>query len=238
MKAARQLCGSAMWRCVPICAGVLLIVQAGHAASELSSTFDHDREDWVVVDWNTPVPGGGIAATYEANYDAGGGSPGGCVWFSDTGPDFWLFAAPGKYLGNMLDYLGAVVSLDLATSVDDGASSLLYLRSSDYMLTSWSEAVPTYFEHFEVTLDAGPDWTHMWEMEPDGTWGDFVGTPTHDDFVAVLADLVGMYVSGDHHDGGEVTNLDNFILTPEPATLALLALGGLSIMLRRRRNSR
>ncbi len=83
----------------------------------------------------------------------------------------------------------------------------------------------------QVSLDVVTDasaW-RMLEVDP-GTSLSLGATASSD--LAGTVDAVGVFME---IDGAGLVRLDDFIVTPEPATLALLALGGFGLLARRRR---
>ncbi len=64
-----------------------------------------------------------------------------------------------------------------------------------------------------------------------GIWDDFVGTWNADSTSATIK----IIDTNTAHDGNDFA-LDDISFTPEPATLSLLALGGLAVLKRRRRS--
>ena len=132
-----------------------------------------------------------------------------------------MFGAPSKFLG---DQSGAAsLSYDLNYPVGN-----LDYKPVDIMLT---DAATRLLWLSNPTLALGPGFTHVEVgLAPSANWhlGSTGGpTPTAADFQTVLANLTGLYISGEYTIGLiETPGLDNVKLSvPEPATMILAVVG-------------
>jgi len=92
--------------------------------------------------------------------------------------------------------------------------------------------LPVATGHLDVFLNGAGVGTILGSGQPTGVWNDASFSVTDPDLLGLLQTEL-KFVYDDTASGSEIY-LDNIILTPEPATLSLLALGGL-LALRRRR---
>lgn len=183
---------------------------ASAQAQNVSSTFDTDADNWLVVD--TPDPGPGtppqILATYTPTYFASGGDPGGYISIVDPtqGPTFYWYAPP-KFLGDQGAYYGKRLSFDIA---DSGGSS--YFMAPDvilvgagltleYALNASDYPINEGFVHVAVPLNEV-----RWTDATDGT------SATATQMQAVLAQLGTLMIRGEYLDGPDTGSLDNVTL--------------------------
>ena len=126
------------------------------------------------------------------------------------------------------------------TAAGDYGTDLYYGSATVIYRTDVSEALPTadLFSEFDGSFLAFDRWGYfggylyapldknIYRILPDGSWGEPFATYTdnvHD--LAFAKDGLALYV----------TVGDNIIvITPEPATLGLLVIGGLALLKRRR----
>ena len=204
---------------VAACAVLAVSVpSAGGIITPVGSTFDTGLDGWA-----TNNPG-------EVSFSAGGGNPGGYCRFDDgsTGSAFILHAG-GKFSGDW--------------SALDGAGAIVY----DHKIFSVG-ASPSFLPYEAVLLGAGGQ-ARWYGATPTGTtpWTT-VTVPLvssawslgGSNWAGILSNVTLLMLRIEQVDdpGGvmvpDSAGIDNVWLIPEPASLALLALGGLALTRRRR----
>jgi len=184
-------------------------------ATPIISTFDSGPEGWVQLETGGhagPSPYKMLNA-YSLSWSATEGNPDGHIWAEDVSDQNWNFGAPAIYLGDKSHAIGGTVSFDLSTSgaghVED--CFLLWLRGDSMLLWYWKPTqLPTSsFTHYEVPLGPGPNWFAK-QLDSDGSAVGSGFSPTSDDFLNTLSNLVSVEVCGDWIAGEELTRLDNF----------------------------
>lgn len=100
-----------------ISASLLSTFPLASHAQLASSTFDSGDAGWVVRDVSTFGNPPAVNQTWNANYQASGGNPGGMIWAPDvsSGP-VTLFQAPSAFLGNKLGAYGGSFIFDMQIS--------------------------------------------------------------------------------------------------------------------------
>lgn len=221
-----------------IALGVLLSAPLSQAA--VVSTFDTGADGWnsktLSNGLGDPPP---VIATTSAVYNPTGGNPGGWISISDPSSQWDFFNAPAAYLGNKLSYYGGTLSFDLKTTSNDGIDYPAVVLVGNILGTPralyYSTSPPaTTFTSYSVGLNPTG-----WRL------GDYVGgsAPTISQFQSVLSSLSALYIDGDWRTAFETAGLDNVRMVeashevPEPSTMLLLSLGGLTLtVLSRRRH--
>ncbi len=205
---------------------VCLLASATVQAAVITSTFDHSNEGWTVVDCNyitdlhnPPV----INANYTANYDSAG-------YIYKTDPnlvDTYLFSAPAKFLGYRDYFFGKTIEWDLYDYSNGHTDTGLILVGGGKTLYRLNVTPPLddQWTHYSFTLASETDWVLN---SPTGPLA------TDADFHSVLSSLSAIYIMGDWLAGSDMASLDNVILTPEPASMTLLAVGAMALLRRRR----
>ena len=200
-----------------ILAGLGLSAGAAFGAPLAQSTFGADAEGWSVT-------GDAESSMWDS---ATGNPPGSFKGVDAVLGGTWYFVAPAKFRGDKSAAYGETLSYDIwITSTDsptwnDACISLigpltLYYRGLHPPKLAWT--------HFEVLLTETAGW-----KKTDGQ------TPTEQEMQNVLGGLTALHIRGEYKTGADYAYLDNVVMTPEPATMALLALGGLAMLLRKRR---
>jgi hypothetical protein len=206
-----------------IVTGVLFGVMAstGFAATLASTSFDTGAEGWHAANGSTNFA-----------WLAAGGSPGGFVQATETGPGMlWFFVAPSGYLGDMSAAYGGTLEFSLKSSsstppIMANYADVQLLGSNGVLLTYAADPDPISWTTYDVDLVADGSWKIGSMGGPDATAADFAG---------VLADLSALRIRGDYKAAIETTGLDSVLLSsspvPEPASAALL-LAGLAVLVR------
>jgi len=189
-------------------------IVASSAIGDVTTTFDADLGGWTS---NTP----GEIMWADADPE---GNPGGYARFEDATTEDTFLIAPAKYLGDW--------------SALDGVEQLSYDHNVIWITGSAFSRSP-----HTVTI-SGPGGQATWTgpfAPRDPGWNTFTAPMAESEWTvdsgawnALLADVTSLSIRFEQFSNLDISGMDNIILTPEPATLSLLALGGL-VMIRRRR---
>jgi len=189
----------------------------------VSSRFDTDDEGWRIL----------FRGTYSTpQYIPSGGNPGGYVSGDDgrIGGNRWFWEAPEKFLGELSSTYGGDLGFDLISIPGEQPPPEPAPATQQDVLLARGDTVLS-FNHAD---QPGKAWTEFHVgLEETGWFNEFTGLPaTRDDMRFVLAGLESLLLRGDYAGGDQVNGLDNVVITPEPGSLILLALGA-TVMARR-----
>jgi alkaline phosphatase D len=146
----------------------------------------------------------------------------------DTTGDTWSFVAPAKFLGDKESAYGGTLSYDIKISDSDGLYPWKY---PDVGLTGGGISISWY----ELSSPNVGVWTSRnISLEPAEWWKSDNTNPTIAEMKQVLGNLTGLFIRAEYKGGPDYAYLDNVVLTPEPATVALLGLGALSLLRRKK----
>lgn len=181
-----------------------------------TSRFDTDTEGWFAQgDSEGPL-----------TWVASGGNPGGHVQIDDlTTGGVTYFVAPAKFLGNQSAALDSLLTFDLMQVYPGGANQFdspdVVLKGAGLTLAFDTSPNPNNgsWTAYAVPLSAG-----AWHLNSLGG-----ALATQVQMGAVLANLTGLSIRAEYQTGPDVGHLDNVVLVPEPASLALL-LAGLGVV--------
>ena len=218
------MCSHRRYPSVLVAAAVLLAAGLSTAPAEIivASTFDTSDEGWSVyttLGYSGPV-----------NYESSGGNPGGYIWAADPDTGAWAFRAPAKFEGGKADAYGGKLTFDIASNNPESDTAWVGIEGNGLQLVCQYDApdLPNVVYNRSVTLVAATGWVHAITQQP----------ASESDLITALSNLTGLVIVAEFAEGTgnlDVSALDNVILTPEPATLVLLALGGLAALKRRKR---
>ncbi len=209
------------------CAKVLavVVISAGVVASPAvaadpiaGSTFNTNDEGWLVVST--------LGYVGSPTYSSTGGNPGGCIYATDPDTGAWGFAAPAKFLGDVSDAYGQSFSFDISTDNLEGDTGWVGLQGAglEFVAPFDAPSATWQWEERSVLLNESAGW-----VDPDTLL-----PPTQGQMMAVLSDLTGLVITAEFADGADTGGLDNVLLAPEPSMLALLGLGMVGLIQRRR----
>jgi hypothetical protein len=151
-----------------------------------------------------------------------GGNPGGWAQFYDTSSTYTAdtLHAPASYLGNLQPYLASGwLEWDMLSGRTASIGTTVTLAGPGGRAIYRSPVPGLTWSHVQVGLQP-----QYWTVS-QGTWAGLMANVTD-------LNIVGDVVTG---EGSVELGLDNFTLaTPEPASLALLCLGGVALLRRAR----
>ena len=191
--------------------------------STITTTFDTDRDDWMVADLVQPFNGlPMLAHDYTPSWTGGRGLPPGCIQQAEISGNVWYFSAPAKFLGDRSASLYGTLTWDLAVNpssqggtntfeqliLHDGTNALYYFDTGPGQANGWRHySVPLVGASFRV--------------------GSRTNSPATDlQLQMVLTNLRALYILGDWVEGSEVGYLDNVMMTEGgPAHLTPLLQG-------------
>jgi len=216
-------------------AAVVLALTLGaiQAAPIAVSTFDTGDEGWLVVSTE-----GYVGAP---DWSPTGGNPGGVIYDTDMDGGGWGILAPAKFLGPVPQAYGNKLEFDFNTDRPFNESASIALANANGIGIIAHVPLPTpagTWGHRELALDESEEWYAY-----NYVTGEEGGPASAQDIQDTLANLGYLFLGAEFANGydndgtyeyGELVGYDNVILHPEPATLVLLALGGLMTLRRKR----
>lgn len=203
---------------------LILILQAvfacssGHASPNVE-TWDSDTAGWLIKDYSGGAAYGSLswAATLPLNEQPGvlqvtGGAP------ADPTPRDIIYTTGGGLAGN-INY-----ATSLFTIMFDFYAAAVPVKLDAYLLGSG------YKWFFDLTPSLSAGWNSL-SAPIGGTWYNIDDGRSGADFVADIADVdeIGIMITYNLNQGGQVYGLDNFDVIPEPETWAFLGIAFLSI---------
>ncbi|WP_296594940.1 laminin B domain-containing protein [Phenylobacterium sp.] len=207
-------------------AGSLAFAGQAAAATTVTSTFDTGTDGWT---FGSYLGFSGIPVTYDSVAD---------TITMEHGFGGFGFVAPSEYLGGKSDYVGGLLSFDLASTATEYAHAPLVALTGNngkVIFSRWGATPTPSLQTFSVALNAGAFYT--------GSPTSMSGAVSAEAFQAIMADLEQVQIFGDWGPGRDRVTLDNVALAdaaaavPEPATWAMMILGfgAAGTMMRRRR---
>ncbi|MEX0886696.1 MAG: PEP-CTERM sorting domain-containing protein [Phycisphaeraceae bacterium] len=193
-----------------VVASTLFACASAQAAT--TSTFDDDLEGWT-------TSGDVVSFTHETS----GGNPGGWGRIVDAASGATFFAhAPTGFHGDRSAADGTVMSFDFMLVSRSGSDlapfgTVTISSSSDSASLDFGDVPATgVWQTYSAPLTAAD-------------WG-----KTQTEWDALLSDVTDVQLRLEAIFGNETVGLDNFVFVPEPGSAALLALGGVMLLRRRR----
>ncbi len=167
------------------------------------------------------------------------------VWVGDANNSISILPTGGPDSSPCVEMVAIVNTtpddLNISQSVDCSAGTEVGI-SFDFAMTAnagevgWAGGgVGVTFWNSDWSSDVGYGWADVWDT--GGAWTSFENTwITSGSWVAPTGTAhVTFRIGPWAGDGGTVTyDVDNVVFTPEPATIALLALGGLTVLRKRK----
>jgi len=198
-------------------ASVLVLATSAFAAPPIASTFDTDLDGWT-----TSGPGGVV-------YQSAGGNPGGYAQFlrAASSPDT-VAVAPPKFTGNLSAYDGQIISFDAGGAPSQAGTA----EPSFGLIDIYYSGLPT-----PISQDIAPGIPGLPFQTYSGPFtaaGFGVSPATWSTAIANIDSItidISTYVPV---SANSPVSVDNVMISPEPTSLALLALGACALLRRRR----
>ena len=207
--------------------GAMIAAVCSAAGASVSWTFDSDAEGW-----------GTLNDAQDFTWDGSIGQPEGAIRARDQrAGDIWYFSAPVSDFGAAERFYGGEVSWD-ALGIQGNQTSIP--GRADVMIIGGGVAVGLSVNAVPNTTDWTP-WSATidvtsadWRLMSDVNDGDLSSTnATEADVRTALANLTGFYIRGEFTNGSDQSAIDNVLVVPAPAGVAVLGLGLTTIRRRR-----
>ncbi|MFG0326321.1 MAG: laminin B domain-containing protein [Phycisphaerales bacterium JB037] len=197
----------------------------GVANAQVSYTFDSTDEGWTSIN-----------DTSSFGWDGTLGNPPGAIRGVDrTSGAIWFFSAPAADLGDLSGLYGQSIDYDILgiTGAQDDLEDLadVILDGPAGRIGIDIDVVPVVgqWTSWSATVSAGLGWKVVTSNDGD------LGADADEQLIRdVLASVDSMYIRGEYTSGSDSAALDNVSFAPAPGTAALLALGGIAGVRRRR----
>ena len=170
--------------------------------STITSTFDSDADGWQTISLAslTSISYGPVTSEFISS----GGNPGGQIHITDPDGNTFYFQAPARYLGDQTAAYGQVFSFDLRHSGSgttfDGWGDVILEGASTRLVANFSGQANSPWRRYQIQLSEAGAWKS----------GDLSGpTPTADQFLSVLRNLVAVRIRGEFISGSDEAWLDN-----------------------------
>ncbi len=196
---------------------VASVANTSRASAPISSTFDTGLDGWTASGPGTP------------SYQSSGGNPGGymdMLRFA-VAPDT-LAVAPSKFTGNLSSYDGATISFDAGLVSPQPDNPLAAFGT----ISIYHNSSPT-----PLTQDIAPGIPGTaWQTYsgPFSAAGFGVSQATWISDISSIDSMTFDFSTYDIVRAFSPVGIDNVIITPEPASFAILAAGGIALLRRRR----
>lgn len=210
----------------------LLAMLGNTRAQGVSYTFIANDQGWSIINLPTAsppfdAPGSFVSGTYLST----GGNPGGYLSATDPDSGDFYFQAPGLLQGDFSALYGGSLSFDLWLDNNDyqGAPGVILAGGGQVIVAPTTAPQPGAWRTVNVPL------------APEGGWklGSLSGgAASPADIQQVLANVTLLRIRGEYvvnQVGIEQGRIDNIILVPEPAGLAVTALCLFAALGRKRR---
>jgi Bacterial Ig-like domain/Laminin B (Domain IV)/FG-GAP repeat/RTX calcium-binding nonapeptide repeat (4 copies) len=196
---ANEVAGNLTFNVFTQGAAILKIELSRTPNEVVTSTFDASVDGWTII-------GDAQHGTHIPAYHATGGNPGGYISATDDrqGTRF-LFSAPPKFLGDQSDSYGYFLEYDMFQSSTNNQLNgqrdivLSNGNTSLYFNTPNPGIFPT---HYQVHLLAAAGWVNLESGQ----------SATEAEMQSVLSSLSLLVILGEHRNGAETCNIDNFVL--------------------------
>lgn len=187
------------------------------ADAQITSTFDANSEGWIVIDICHITAAPAQSSTLAPFYSSTNGHPGGFIWQDDnhpatcadsSGPAWYFFQAPARYLGNRSNYYGGSLSFDIRRHLgtfNPFADVILEGAGSRLVRGAGSGSAVDVWTSYTVPIITSSNW-HT---------GSLTGAPPSEvEFQAVLANLTALRIRGERNRGADSCDLDNVVFSP------------------------
>ena len=208
---------------------LLLNVNLTNAVSIAESYFTEGDEGWTVVS----------TEGYSGSPDWS--STGGYIYDTDMDNGGWGFLAPSKFLGDVSAAFGNLLEFDFAGDrLENEYVGVVLVDPSGVGIIIHVDLPETPYvaAHRALTLDTSDPWLEYDYI--NGTEGDpatnqqILDALSNLQYLLLGAEFAPGYDNDGEHEYGEWVAYDNIVLTPEPATVILFALGALCLPKRRK----
>jgi hypothetical protein len=168
---------------------------AGPPSLPVTSSFLQNDEGWTVV---------GDGNLFHSPTGGNPGSTGYIFAIDRVQGDIFYFNAPGKFLGNLSEAYGRLLTFDLlwqenSPGGDKEGDDIILAGGSRTLVAALPQRPGNTWTSYAVRLDPTAAWIHRVSREPASAA----------DIQAVLASLQQLRIRGEFRHGAEVGSLDN-----------------------------